>query len=147
MIPSELDLLIWRGTSFEIELVSQVKVYTYDPDVNNAPADLKRSHSENLEHYGFVYSYVDFTTIYASATLDIMKPWRQNGDETRKPLYTLSTTNGLIELTDHSVKLGIPADQTQLLSFDSGVYKLLLTTADNKTDALVFGSVSVQGER
>jgi len=147
MIPSKLDLLIWRGTSFEIELISQTKSYIYDPAINTSPADLKRSHSENLEYYGYTFEYVDFLTLYPTATLDIMKPWRQNGDELRDPLFTLSLLNGRIELTDKSVKLGISAADTQKLDFDSGVYKLLLTTTQGQVDGLIYGTVSVEGER
>jgi hypothetical protein len=147
MIPSKLDLLIWRGTSFEIELISQMKNYTYDPDIHTSAADLKRSYAENLKHYGFVYEYVDFATLYPEATLNIMKPWRQNSNEVRKPLFEFSLENERIELTSKSVKLGISAADTQELEFDAGTYKLLLITATGKVDGLVYGNVKVEGER
>lgn len=148
MIPSKLDLLVWRGTSFETELVSQVKKFTYDPALHNSPADLRRSHAENLEHYGFVWEYVDFATLYATASLVVRKPWGQQGAEEREILLSLDTgVNGGIELTDHSVKIGIPATLTQQLAFDKGSYKLLLTTANNKVDGLIYGTMHVKGEK
>jgi hypothetical protein len=62
-------------------------------------------------------------------------------------LLTLSLANGRIELTDKSVKLGVVAADTQDIEFDAGTYKLLLTTPLGKVDGLVYGSVTVQGER
>lgn len=147
MIPAKLDLLVWRGTSFEVELLSQVKNYLFDPAVHNGPADLKRTHTENLEYYGFVWEYVDFASLYTEATLVVVKPWDQNGNEVRTHLLELSLLNGDIELTSNSVKVEINAEITQQLSFDSGSYKLLLTTAAGKVDGLVYGTVTVKGER
>lgn len=147
MTPSKLDLTIWRGTSFELELVSQLKNYVYDPAVHNSPADLKRTHAENLEHYSYVYEYVDFATLYPTAILQIMRPWRQNGSEDREPLMELSLANGEIELTDQSVKIGISADETQEIDWDKGTYKLLLTSVAGKIDGLTYGQVEVYGER
>lgn len=143
MIPSKLDLLIWRGTSFELELVSQVKSYIYDSDVHNAPADLKRSHAENLKHYGYVYEYVDFAMLYTAANIDIVSPWKQ--DE-KTPLMSLSLEEGHIALTNKSVQIGISAADTQNIEFDKGIYKLLLTTSTGKVDGLVYGEVDVQSE-
>lgn len=147
MIPSKLDLTIWRGITFELELVSQVKNYTYDPAVHNKPADLKRTHAENLEYYGFTYEYVDFFTLYAGATLDIIKPWRSNQAADREPLLTLSTVDGTIELTSSSVKVGLAAEDTREIEFDEGTHELLLTTVAGKVDGLIHGAVTVQGDR
>jgi hypothetical protein len=147
MIPSKLDLTIYRGTTFELELVSQIKKYIYDPAIHTGASDLKRSHAENLEYHGFTYEYVNFSSIYDSASLLIMKPWEQSGDEARQPLMTLNTTNGRISLTTTSVKLGISAADTQEIDFDSGSYKLLLVTAAGKTDGLIHGMVTIEGER
>jgi hypothetical protein len=147
MIPSKLDLTIHRSTSFEIELISQVKNYIYDPAIHSGPADLKRTHAENLEYYGFVYAYVDFVNLYPIATLHIMKPWRQNNSEEREPLMELTLADGDIELTDKSVIIGISAEITQEIEWDRGTYKLLLTTATGKIDGLTHGVVNVEGEK
>jgi len=147
MIPYKLDLLVWRGTSFELELVSQVKSFVFDPAVHNGPADLKRTHTENLEHYGFVWEYVDFATLYAAASLIVLRPWQQNNNEDREALLELSLTQGGIELTASSVKIGIDAAETQEIAFDKGSYKLLLTTAAGKVDGLVYGTMNVKGEK
>lgn len=148
MIPSKLDLLVWRGTSFETELVSQVKKFVYDPALHDSPADLRRSHAENLEYYGFVWEYVDFASLYDSASLIVLKPWGQQGTEDRETLLSLTAElNGGIELTDHSVKIGIPAALTRQLAFDKGSYKLLLTTTNNKVDGLIYGTMHVKGEK
>lgn len=147
MIPSELNLLVWRGTTFEIELVSQVKNFIFDPVVHNSPADLKRTHAENLEYYGFTYDYLNFASVYNSADLVVMPPWRQKGDENRAPLLSLTVAAGGIQFTSTSVKVGISAEATQLIDFDSGTYKLLLHTTDGKTDGLIYGDFDVKGER
>lgn len=145
MIPSKLDLTFWRGTSFDLELISQVKVFVYDPTIHNGPADLKRTHLENLEHYGFVYEYIDFATKYDTAELKIVQPWSKQGDVVSKPLMTLSLANNDIELTDKSVKVGLSAAATKLIKFDSGSYELLLTTPSGKVDGLLYGPVTVMG--
>ena len=147
MIPAKLDLLVWRGTSFEIELMSQVKNFVFDPAIHNGPADLKRTHAENLEYYGFVWEYVDFASLYTEASLVVLKPWVQNGSEEREPLLQLSSLTGEIKLTNNSVKVGIDAIDTQGILFDKGSYKLLLTTATGKVDGLVYGIMNVKGER
>ena len=147
MIPAKLDLLVWRGTSFEIELMSQVKNFVFDPAIHNGPADLKRTHAENLEYYGFVWEYVDFASLYTEASLVVLKPWVQNGSEEREPLLQLSSLTGEIELTNNSVKVGIDAIDTQGILFDKGSYKLLLTTVTGKVDGLVYGIMNVKGER
>ena len=147
MIPSKLDLLVWRGTSFELELISQVKNYLYDPAVHNGAADRKRTHAENLEHYGFVWEYVDFLSLYTQAELVVMKPWQQNMDESREPLLELSMENGGIQLTTSSIKVGIDAEETQEIMFDKGVYKLRLFTEEGKVDGLIYGEMNVKGER
>lgn len=147
MIPSKLDVLVWRGTSFELELVSQVKKYTYDPAIHIGAADLKRTHAENLEYYGYVWEYVDFATLYTKAELFVMKPWAQSVGEEREPLLELTTASGNIELTANSVKIGIAAADTQDIEFDKGTYKLLLTTLAGKVDGLTYGTMNVKGEK
>lgn len=147
MIPSKLDLLVWRGTTFELELVSQVKKYTYDPAIHVGAADLKRTHAENLEKYGYVWEYVDFATLYPQATLTVMKAYNQNSIEPREPILELSAEQGSIELTSNSVKIGMNADETQDIEFDKGTYKLMLITAQNKVDGLIYGTMHVKGER
>ena len=147
MIPSKLDLLVWRGTSFELELVAQVKQYVYDPAVHTGAADLKRTHAENLEYYGYVWGYVDFATMYNTASLVVLRPWEQNPNEVREPLLQLTAADGDIELTSRSVKVGIAAAETQGLVFDKGSYKLLLTTLAGKVDGLVYGTMTVKGEK
>jgi len=147
MIPSKLDIVFWRGTTFELELISQVKKFIYDPAIHNEISDLKRSHQENLEFYGYNYEYVDFASLYESARLIVTKPWLQAGDEEREPLLILDTEYNDIELTASSVKIGLSSEVTQELEFDSGNYKLKLETSLGKIDCLTFGAVSVQGER
>ena len=147
MIPTKLDPIIWRGTSFELELVAQVKSYLFDPAVHNGPADLKRTHAENLEYYGFVWEYVDFAALYPEASLVVLHPWQQNQDEQRTPLLSLTKLAGDIELTDKSLKIGIDAEVTQDIDFDKGSYKLLLTTAAGKVDGLIYGTITVKGEK
>jgi len=147
MIPSKLDLLVWRGTSFELELVSQIKQYTYDPAIHNGAADLKRTHAENLEYYGYVWEYVDFSALYVAANLLVLRPWMQNTGESREALLELSLASGEIELTTSSVKIGMEATATEDLAFDKGTYKLVLTTAAGKVDGLIYGTMNVKGER
>lgn len=147
MKPAKLDLKIWRGTDFELELVSQIKKYTYDPALHNKPADLKRTHTENLEFHGFVYEYVDFLALYPTAELIVLPPWRKNQTGERSPLLSLTKAAGDIELTSKSVKIGIAALETEAIAFDTGSYKLLLTTLAGKVDGLVYGTVLVEGDR
>ena len=144
MTSSQLDLMVRRGTTFELELVSQVKKYTYDPAVHNSAADLKRTHAENLEYYGFIYEYVDFATMYPTAVLEVVNPWQSEAP--RSPLLTLTKEAGEIELTDKSVKIGISAENTQLLDFDKGNYQLTLITAAGKVDGLIHGTFTVEGD-
>ncbi|RLB94164.1 MAG: hypothetical protein DRH26_02015 [Deltaproteobacteria bacterium] len=146
MTPSKLDIKIWRGTTYELELISQVKNYIYDPDINNDPLDLQRTHKENIDYYGFVYEYIDFIAIYSAAELIIRKPWIRSGAEATTPLMTLSLANGDIELTDQSVKIGIDPDETKIIEFDAGTFELLLTTSGGKVDSLIFGDVEVLGK-
>jgi hypothetical protein len=147
MIPSKLDLLIWRGTSFELELVSQIKNYIFDPDVHNAPADLRRTHAENLAHYGYTYDYVDFNTVYTAAELIVLPPWRQNASENRTPLITWTTTGNHILLGTRSVQIGIGPSDTQAIDFDSGNYKLILITASGQIDGMTYGELTIKGEK
>jgi hypothetical protein len=145
MIPTKLDITIWRGISFELELISQIKNFTYDPAIHTSTADLKRTHTQNLEYYGFVYEYIDFLTTYASAELIIRKPWIKAGQQATDPLMTLAVLSGL-ELTSNSVKIAIAAADTAPIEFDAGTYELLLTTATGKVDGLIFGDVTVLGK-
>lgn len=166
MTPTKLDLPIRRGTSFEIELVSQVKKYVYDPDVHTAPADLKRTHAENLEHYGYTYEYIDFATTYTRAELVIRKPY--TGVNSPDPLLTVKTaeegvesTQTLLELTDKSVKIGISPEDTKAMSFNTAVYELNLIIEESlsadevragaqsrdEIDTLVYGNVTVSGDK
>jgi hypothetical protein len=146
MIPKKLDIIIWRGGTFELELVTQVKVYNYDPDTNTGPADLKRTHLENLEHYGFTYEYVDFATDYTNAELRIIKPWVKSGQAPTTPLMQLSKGDE-ITLTANSIKIVIDADTSKTIEFDSGTYELLLTRTGNIIDPFIYGDVTVLGDR
>ena len=150
MTPSQLDLVIWRGTSFEIELISQVKNFIFDPATHTDPMDLKRTHHENLEHYGFTLDYVDFATLYTVAELIIMKPWKQQTPRSgavREPLLTLTLANSDIVLGPRSVVAGMDPDDTEEIDWNSGTYKLKLTTLAGKTDCLVYGDVTVLGDK
>jgi hypothetical protein len=161
MTPSKNDIEIWRGTTFELELVSQFKNYVYDPAVHYSNADKKRTHAENLEYYGFDYEYIDFASIYTRAELVIRKPWAAQ-TKAGDPIFTLTTEpDGGLELTNKSIRIGIPAEVTNNIEFDSGVYELNLIIAENlsdtdiragvepndKVDKLVYGSVTVMGKK
>lgn len=166
MTPTKLDLPIRRGTSFEIELVSQIKKYTYDPAVHTAPADLKRTHAENLEHYGYTYEYIDFASTYDRAELIIRKPYTGVGSS--DPLLTVKTpeegveqTLTVLELTDKSVKIGISPEDTAAMNYNTAIYELHLIIEEGLTDAeiragaqsqdevdtLVYGNVTVTGDK
>ena len=147
MIPSKLDLTFWRGVTFELELIGQMKVYNYNPVTNITPADMKRTYMENLEYYGFSYRYVNFLTDYIEAELRIIRPWIKAGQSDAQPLLLLSLTSGDLVLTNKSVKVLVAAIETKGLEFDSGSYELLLTKVDNTKDGLVHGSVAVLGDK
>jgi len=147
MIPYRFDFKIWRGASFNHELVSQVKSWIYNPDVHNATPDLKRTHAENLEEYGFDWVYVDFLSDYTAAELVIKRPF-VNGQQPKEPIMTLSLAAGDIELTTRSVKFGISSAAATLdLDWDKGTYELKLTTAAGEVDCLVYGEIEVLGDR
>jgi hypothetical protein len=160
MIPIEEDLKVFRGVTFQIERVHQVKVYNYDPEVHNAKMDRMRSHEQNLEHYGFDWAYIDFLAVYDKAELIVTKPWIKTG-QAGEPLLELSLESGDIELTDTTVKVTIHSPDTQDLDFDSGVYKLKLINSEalvpedqrsgvepnDQVDCLLYGKFTVYGER
>ena len=149
MTPYKFDLTFIRGTSFSLELVSQVKKFIYDPDVHTAAADLKRTHAENLAHYGFNYEYINFGTTYTKAQLIVKKPWSKAGQPTSKPLLELSAEEGEITLGERSIKIYVDPMATQELDFSSGNYRLLLTLGEEPEeviDCLVYGTVTVLGE-
>ena len=147
MTPSKLDIVIYRGTTFELELLSQIKVYIYEPSIHNSIADTKRTHAENMEFYGFIYQYINFLSLYTYANLNIIKPWIRDGQNNSGPIFSLNNTDGGIELTTQSVKIIIDDASTKNIEFDSGSYKLLLTTEDGKVDGLVYGTVTVIGDK
>lgn len=160
MTPNRHDLEIWRGSSFELELVSQIKIYKFDM-ANMVAADQARTHAENLKYYGFVYEYINFLDIYDEARMHIRRPWVRNGNTANEALFTLSTENGRLELTETSVKIGISAEEARLMDFDQATYDLELviygpttvqnrmagTMSNDKVDKLVFGSFIVNGEK
>lgn len=146
MLPTEFDLVIRRGVTFGIELIGQVKVYTYDPATDTTPADLQRTHAENLEHHGFTYEYIDFLTDYNAAELHVYRSYK-NGQEAKEPIMTLTLANGDIELTNKSVKVGITDEATQEIDFNAGMYELNLITAAGQVDGLNFGKVTVYGHK
>ena len=145
MTPHKLDITINRGTSYELELISQIKKFTFDPEIHTTLMDKRRTHAENLEHYGFIYEYINFLETYTTAELIVRKPWAKDGQPT-KALLSLNLENG-IQLTNMSVKIGIPPGDTRKLEFDSGNYELNLTTPAGKIDGLIFGSLTVNGEQ
>lgn len=146
MLPTELDLVIRRGTTFGLELIGQAKVYNYDPATDTTPADLQRTHAENLEHHGYVYEYIDFLTDYSAAELIIVKSYK-NGQEAKEPLMTLTLAAGDIELTAKSVVVSISDEDTQAIDFNAAMYELLLITAAGDVDGLNFGKVTVMGHK
>jgi hypothetical protein len=54
MKSQELDIPLFRDKTFQVELVSQYKNYNYNPETDTEPADLQRTHAQNLEHHGYV---------------------------------------------------------------------------------------------
>lgn len=146
MIANKLDLKLSRGIAFEMELVAQTKNYIYDPALHDEPADLRRTHAENLEHYGFTYAYIDFASSYAAADLIVLPAWLRDGDDSPTPLLHLQIGSGLT-LTSRSVQIGIEPADTEAAIFNSGVYELILTTALGRVDKLVYGKVEVHGHR
>jgi hypothetical protein len=148
MIPNSLDLTFNRGVAFELELITQTKNYLYDPAVNNAPADLKRTHAENLEHYGFEYAYIDFLGTYDDAEFIVTPAWVRHGDDGDSANALMRyTTADAITFTDRSVQIQIEAADIQVADFDTAVYELLLTVAPNRVDKLVYGTINVHGQR
>lgn len=147
MLPKRLNITIRRGVTFELELITQKKVFNYDPETNVGPTDLKRSYQENLEEYGFVYAYLDFATDYDSASLEVIKPWIKSGGQALPPLLTLTSAGGDIILGDKSIKIIISAADTKKIEFDEGTYELLLTTLAGKVDGLIYGDVVVTGDK
>lgn len=147
MKPRNVDIVMRRGVSFELELIAQVKVYNYDPTTNIGPADLKRTHADNQEHYGFVYAYVDFATVYTYAELRVIKPWVKAGQPATRPLLLLNNNATEIILTNKSTKILIGSDITKYLDFDAGIYELLLTRADGIIDCLAYGEVTILGDK
>jgi hypothetical protein len=149
MQPYELDLPIFRDKTFQLELVSQYKNYSYDPDTDVEPADLQRTHQENLEYHGYVYEYIDFASTYDSAELVVMKAYVGNGDN--PPVMTLvdaaADLTGIL-LTDKSVIITISAVDAKKFPVDDAKYKLrLLIDATNTVDILVHGKITVSGEK
>lgn len=161
MTPSRHDIKVWRGTSFEMELITEIKAYNYDPAVNQTGADLRRTHAENLEFHGFTYEYVDFASLYDRAEMIIRKSWIKQGQAAGESILELTTDNGGLQLTDKSVKIGISSEGTQELEFDSGVLELkliieeVLSDEDIKAgvepelviDKLIYGTVTVLGTK
>lgn len=62
-------------------------------------------------------------------------------------IYTLSTTNGRIALggVTGTIELLIPAADTAVIAWDSGVYDLTITSATGHTDPILYGGFSVRG--
>lgn len=147
MTPQELDLPISRDKTFQIELVSQYKNYSYDPDTDTEPADLQRTHAENLEFHGYVYEYIDFAATYDSAELVISKAYSQDTTPVMTLINAAADLTGIL-LTDKSVIITITAEDAKTFSVDDAVYQLrLLIDATSTVDVLVYGKVIVTGEK
>ena len=151
MIPAELTLNIWKGCSFNIELVSQIKNYAYDPAIHNSPADHKRSYKENLEFYGFTYQFIDFITLYSSGELRVYTSWKSKESSTPDVIFSMDTDHAQIIFTDKSVKLHLSSDDTSKLEFTQGIYELDLSSAApgeiDIVDRFIFGDINVSGEQ
>lgn len=147
MIPIKHNIDIWRGTSFEEEFVSQIKTYNYDPVVNNTKADLIRTHAENLKYYGFEHSYVDFDTTYIRSELICSKAWLKMSQTPTAPLMVLTSEEGNIVLGNNNIKILMNPEITSNIEFDSAVYELLLYQASGKIDKLLYGDMSVLGNK
>lgn len=61
------------------------------------------------------------------------------------PLFTLSTENGRIVMDKGIITLIITAEDTTAITWEAGVYDLLVTAPGGDTDALLFGGVRVLG--
>lgn len=145
LVPAQKDLTIWRGASFIVEYTAQNKVYAYDPSVHTTLADRKRTHEENLVHYGHAFEYVNFFK-YTSAELIVIKPWVRDG-QVSEPILSLTAAAGDIILTSTKIVVTLPPADTEAILFDSGIYKLLLTMATGQVDLLAYGSVTVRGDK
>lgn len=166
MTPTKFVIDIWRGASFDKELISQVKKYNYDPAVNNTAADLGRTHMENLVKHGFTYEYINFANDYDKAELIVKKAWVKSGQPDTEPLLLLSTVadasgHAALQLTDKSVVIGINPVITKRIDFSSAAYRLLLTKegtpvagdtdagsgSRDQVDCLIYGDFNVHGEK
>jgi len=163
MIPVKNNIDIWRGSTYSVEFVSQIKKYVYDPNLHDSIADRHRSYKENLDYYGFTYEFIDFSSIYTSGKLEVRPAWKKKRSDDDIPLLSLTTGNGGIVFTDRSVLLTITAIGTAALAFDQGVYDLelsneadgelyqnplvSLTSAEVIVDKLLYGEFLVHGER
>jgi hypothetical protein len=151
MIPAELTLNIWKGCSFDIELVSQFKQYIYDPAIHDSLADHKRSYKENLEFYGFTYQFIDFVTIYDLAELRVYPSWQAKEVAIPEVIFKMTSGQKEIILTDKSIKLHLSAEVTSELKFSQGMYELDLTNIisgkSKVIDRFIFGDINVSGEQ
>jgi hypothetical protein len=147
MIPTKHDITIWRNTSFEEEFVSQIKTYNYDPVVNNTKADLIRTHEENIKHYGFEHSYVNFNTTYIRAELIFNRSWFKLSPTSATALLVLTSEDGDVVLGINNIKILMNPTVTSNIEFDSAVYELLLHKASGAIDKLIYGDVTILGNK
>lgn len=117
MTPGKYNIEIWRGSTWTIGI--------------------------NAEE-------LDFTD-YDVIRMQIRPPWVK-GIPVKPALLELSMANGRITLEDDNLtlRLTISADDTTDLSFDEGAYDLELIQTEEAgevVDKLLYGSVSVKGER
>lgn len=62
------------------------------------------------------------------------------------PLLTLTTANGGIVLTSEGrMDITISASATEAIVWNNGIYDFTITSPDNETTALLFGSFTVTG--
>lgn len=147
MIPTKHDITIWRNTSFEEEFVSQIKTYNYDPAVNIIKADLIRTHEENIKHYGFEHSYVNFSTMYTRAELVFYRSWFKSSSTSVAPLMKLTSEAGNIVLNTNNIKILMNPSVTGNIEFDSAVCELLLYQVSGSIDKLIYGDILILGNK
>lgn len=117
MTPGTYNITIYRGGTFDIELTGS------DADGS-----------------------IIFSETYTTAALNIYEAWWDDDDVMPPPLFEMTTTNGMITIAGASIKLHVPAEFTQSMTFNSGVYQLKLITDGiiPIVDYFLVGSVTVK---
>jgi hypothetical protein len=132
MIPGEYDIVIYRGSTWTINVSKK--------DANDV--------------------YIDFDADYINQPgagdgkieMEIRPAWRGSPPDVPKlsePLATLSTATGEITVSTTVITLTLSAAVTAALDFNTGAYDIELVTGDATpvVDKLLFGIVTVKDEK